>query len=89
MGELGGGVSTFQNDSSPLFYNKQAIKMEMRKIIRLRLPGQGLCISVCILVNWAATEVQRERALEDGNALSIAEVIDCKISFVLHTSCDF
>lgn len=60
MGELGGGISTFQNDSSPLFYNKQAIKMEMREITRLRLTGQGLRISVCILVNRAAAEEQRE-----------------------------
>lgn len=33
MEELGGGVSKqkFQNDPSPQFYNKQAIKMEMGK----------------------------------------------------------
>lgn len=45
--------------------------MEMEEIIRQRLTGQGLSISVGILVCCAATEVEREKekALEDEKHL--------------------
>lgn len=56
--------------------------MEIEEIIRQRLTGQGLCISVYILLYCAATEVERERRppWKMRNALSMADtVIDYRI----------